>query len=83
MTTKTKTKKATAAPEAPIFPSHARIERHELIAVDTHKAFSYDKSTGFWSWYDRDEPETLYGVFNSRLEALIDAVEPYTEGGAE
>lgn len=69
---------ATAAPEAPKFPSHARIERHELIAVDTHKAFSYDKATGFWTWYDRDEPETLYGRFNSRLEALIDAVAPYT-----
>lgn len=49
----------------------------EKIAKDVHKSFSYDKSTGLWSWYDRDEPETLYGGFDTRYEALFDAVEPY------
>lgn len=55
------------------------IERLELIAQDTRKEFEYDKSTGLWAWLDRNREYDKHGGFKTRLAALMDAVEPYTD----
>lgn len=52
------------------------LEQMELIAVDTRKAFAYNKSTGLWAWYDRNDTQYHNG-FATRFAALVDAVEPY------
>ena len=62
--------------------SCALLERMEQIAVDIKKVFSYSKTSGKWAWVDRDEadnpnPEAYHGDFDTRLEALKDAVDPY------
>lgn len=52
------------------------LERYEQIAKDIKKEFHYEKSTGLWHWSDRDK-EFWSDDFNSRFDALKDAVEPY------
>ena len=47
--------------------------------MDLKKEFTLDKSTGLWYWYDRGEPETLYGGFACFLDMLEDIVSPYVE----
>lgn len=59
------------------------IERAEQIAEDVKKTFIYVKSTGTWAWVDNDEieiPESYHCGFKTRLDALMDAVEPYLDG---
>jgi hypothetical protein len=51
----------------------------ELVADDTRKAFSYDKGTGYWAWFNRGEEPDYHGGFATRLDALRDAVAPYME----
>lgn len=53
------------------------IERAEQIAIDTRKMFIYHGAQGYWSWCDRGDQHTEYGKFDTRLDALLDAVEPY------
>ena len=58
------------------------VDRAIEIADDVKKDFAYDKSTGKWAWYDRDEadnPVAFHGQFDSFCDALFDAVEPYLE----
>jgi hypothetical protein len=55
-------------------------DRMEQIACDTRKAFYYDKSAGTWSWFDKSESNNMdawHNGFESRFDALWDAVEPY------
>jgi hypothetical protein len=62
------------------------LERMEQIAVDVKKVFVYVKGVGTWAWVDRDEidePEAYHGSFDTRLEALKDAVDPYLPGGQD
>jgi hypothetical protein len=47
------------------------------IAEDTRKKFELSKLSGKWSWYEKNEPETLYEGFDTFTDALYDAVEPY------
>jgi hypothetical protein len=47
--------------------------------MDLKKEFTLDKSTGLWYWYDRGQPETLYGGFACFLDMLEDIVSPYVE----
>lgn len=63
----------------------AMLEQMELIAVDTRKQFYYDKASGLWSWYNRDEntPDGYHNGFATRFKALMDAVEPYMDGGSD
>jgi hypothetical protein len=58
----------------------AEIEELEQIAQDTKKRFSYSKSEGTWAWYDSDEDDQVdawHTGFETRFDALVDAVEPY------
>ena len=59
--------------------SVTELERMELVADDTRKAFSYDKGTGYWAWFNRGEEPDYHGGFATRLDALRDAVAPYME----
>jgi len=55
-----------------------QLERYERIAADTKKECHYNKHTGYWFWCHRGDgmiPEAT--GFASRLEALLDAIEPY------
>ena len=55
-----------------------QLERYERIAADTKKECHYNKHTGYWFWCHRGDgmiPEAT--GFTSRLEALLDAIEPY------
>jgi len=64
--------------------SAADLDRWEVIAHDTKKAFDYNKHTGEWHWRDRDVlVGDHHGPFPTRLEALLDAIEPYTMGDEE
>lgn len=52
----------------------------EQIATDTKKEFAYDKSTGLWAWFDKDESDRVdvwHGGHKTRFDALTEAVEPY------
>lgn len=56
------------------------LDRFERIAVDTHKRFSYHRHTGEWSWFDADDADEMknwHTGFETRYEALRDAIEPY------
>lgn len=55
-----------------------KLERCERIAVDIKKSFHYNKHTDKWNWQDSEG--FAYGEFNTRMEALYDAVEPYLHG---
>jgi hypothetical protein len=55
------------------------LENHMRTAMYLKKEFTLDKSTGLWYWYDRGEPETLYGGFACFLDMLEDIVSPYVE----
>ena len=62
--------------------AHSRLERILQVLHDTKKEISYNKHTGEWSWYDRDEadnPDARHGGFTTGLEAMQDAVSPYFE----
>jgi hypothetical protein len=63
--------------------SEATIEEMEQIACDTRKEFRYYKETGKWTWHNRGEESDWAGPFPTRLDALMDAVEPYLEGEAQ
>jgi hypothetical protein len=54
-----------------------KLERVFQIFYDIKKTLSYDKHTGQWSWFDRDEPAYPQGYFSTAYEAMLDAVEPY------
>ena len=54
-----------------------KLERCERIAVDIKKSFHYNKYTGKWSW---EHDGIIHGGFDTRMEALYDAVEPYLNG---
>ena len=52
------------------------------VAYDIKKSFAYNKHTGLWSWYDRGEEfnsGAWHGGFDTWLDALEDAVEPYMD----
>ncbi len=55
------------------------IEEMFQIFFDTKKVLSYNKHTGNWTWYDRDDSlqTSDHGEFLTALEAVEDAVEPY------
>ncbi len=59
------------------------LDRLEQIAQDTKKECVYNKHTGKWGWRDRDAPEACVFTFDTRLEALRDAVAPYLEDEEE
>jgi hypothetical protein len=66
--------------DVPYIITAEQIEAWELIAQDTKKEFLYFKETGKWAWCNRGEEESdYYDDFPTRLDALFDAVEPYTE----
>ena len=60
-----------------------KMEQLEQIAFDIKKEFDYDKGTGKWAWYDRGERCVLHGGFDTRFDALWDAVEPYLVSDAD
>lgn len=58
------------------------------VAKDTRKEFHYQKDTGKWYWYEKNDgpPDVTEGTcesFDSFLDALCDAVEPYVDADAE
>jgi hypothetical protein len=57
----------------------SNIENYMRTVMDLKKEFTLDKSSGLWYWYDRGEPETLYGGFACFLDVLEDIVSPYVE----
>lgn len=58
----------------------AEIESMEVIAADLKKRFFYCKSSGKWAWCDAgDEELDLNFQFDTRLDALKDATEPYRD----
>jgi hypothetical protein len=58
-----------------------QLEDYESIFVDIKKEMHYSKCQGKWHYSDRgeDHMENWSGPFDSRLDALLDAVEPYLE----
>jgi hypothetical protein len=61
---------------------HTEIERKMQIFEDIKKTYFYCKSNGKWYWHDRDEKacvESSHGPFDTFLDMVNDAVEPYLE----
>jgi|TARA_R110002167_G_scaffold45083_1_gene135519 hypothetical protein len=55
------------------------LELYERIAVDTKKQFHYDKHTNLWAWTAKGfYPTGDDFEFESRYDALVNSVEPYT-----
>ena len=57
-----------------------RQEKAERIAIDTKKQFAYDKHQGLWFWYHKEDEADIANWscgFQTRKQALMDAVEPY------
>lgn len=56
-----------------------RLEEKMQVSHDTKKAYDYDKSSGLWAWGDKDEydPDNWHAGFDTFIDALNDAVEPY------
>jgi hypothetical protein len=53
------------------------LERMEVVAQDTRKVFVYDKNSGLWGWRNKYDAELTQSNFKTRVDALIDAVQPY------
>ena len=58
------------------------LNRKMEILSDIKKTVEYDIGTGKWFWGDRDETERT-GPFDTFLQALNDAVEPYEHPHAD
>lgn len=59
------------------------LERWMQIFWDIKKSFCLDIARGVWHWYDKDEPETLSEGFETFLDMIADAVNPYLEHSEE
>jgi hypothetical protein len=56
------------------------LERWEQIAQVIKKEICYDKHAGTWYWHDRSDGGVPAATgFGTRLQALLDAIEPYLE----
>lgn len=66
--------------------SKTKLEHYEQIAHDTRKIFYYDHHSGEWGWADKDDEDDAeaftYG-FATRLDALVDAIDPYINNEEE
>lgn len=58
------------------------IEDRIKVFLDIKKDFLYDKSTGKWFWFDKDEKdnrEAYHGPFDCFVYMIYDATNPYFE----
>lgn len=56
------------------------LEKYERIVQDTKKNIFYDKHVGKWYWCDGDATEyNRDNGFDTRLDAVLDAIEPYLD----
>jgi len=59
-----------------------QLERYMRIAKELKTEFEYDKSFGKWYWRNHDDdPNNLYGPFDTFWQSLQDVVEPYIQPG--
>lgn len=66
--------------------SAERLEYVSRICEDARKEFAYDKHTGSWAWFDRDEAENVsawHTGFETRWAAMLEAADPYIEDEEE
>ena len=62
--------------------SLADLERYEQVLSDIKKVILFNKHIQKWFWVDKDCVNNLqeyHGPHETRLDALLDATEPYFE----
>jgi hypothetical protein len=59
--------------------SSTELDEKLKIFLDIKKELIYNKHTGKWGWYDRNDPTNEVYPFLSALEAIEDAISPYVE----